>query len=547
MGRHADTQTISRRPAPFVLVAVGIVVLLLAGGLVWWLAGSGAGGCEKTDVVRVSVAPELASLVDGVLEGADGLTDEDCARAEVTAQQPLQTVGDLQALDGDSLPHIWIPDSSLWIARATEIPLEPAGSLASSPVVLATSSAVVEELGWDEEAPGWGAALASPQPLAVPDLATSAEGLAALSAVRTSLGGGEAADNAVVQTVLAASRGSAISVPDGLAQAQQGGTEAPIIPVSEQEVFAINDGTPDSSLVAVYPEEGSPWLDYPVLEVGVATGADSAAVNATLRALKSDQARTATGRAGFRTVEGAPPPGAGPATGTQETAPGQLQLDPEQVQGLLQRLSSLATPSRILVAFDVSTSMRASVGNSTRVLLARDAAKSALALVPDNFALGVWTFAYHLEGNQDWAQLVPTRRLSDPVDGRTQRDVLAGQLETLPDRLTPGGTGLYDTTLAAVRAARADFDPTAVNSILVITDGTNEDDADGLTLERLLQTLRAEADPERPIKVIGVAFGPDADLSVLEQIADTSNGSAYSALDENDLQTVLFDALRQRG
>ena len=37
--------------------------------------------------------------------------------------------------------------------------------------------------------------------LAVPDLATSAEGLAALSAVRTALGAGEAADNAVVQAV----------------------------------------------------------------------------------------------------------------------------------------------------------------------------------------------------------------------------------------------------------------------------------------------------------------------------------------------------------
>jgi hypothetical protein len=55
-----------------------------------------------------------------------------------------------------------------------------------------------------------------------------------------------------------------------------------------------------------------------------------------------------------------------------------------------------------------------------------------------------------------------------------------------------------------------------------------------------------EADPERPVKVIGVALGPDADLGALEQIAEATDGAAYSAVDPTALQTVLFDALRQR-
>jgi hypothetical protein len=49
------------------------------------------------------------------------------------------------------------------------------------------------------------------------------------------------------------------------------------------------------------------------------------------------------------------------------------------------------------------------------------------------------------------------------------------------------------------------------------------------------------------VKVIGVALGPDADLAALEQIAEATEGAAYSAVDPADLQTVLFDALRQRG
>ena len=75
---------------------------------------------------------------------------------------------------------------------------------------------------------------------------------------------------------------------------------------------------------------------------------------------------------------------------------------------------------------------------------------------------------------------MPIRELDAEADGRTQREVLAEQLDSIPDRLAPGGTGLYDTTLAAVRAARENFDPTAVNSVLVLTDGTDEDDDAGL-------------------------------------------------------------------
>jgi hypothetical protein len=49
------------------------------------------------------------------------------------------------------------------------------------------------------------------------------------------------------------------------------------------------------------------------------------------------------------------------------------------------------------------------------------------------------------------------------------------------------------------------------------------------------------------VKVIAIALGPEADLSALERISAATGGAAYSAVDENDLQTVLFDALRQRG
>jgi Ca-activated chloride channel homolog len=439
-----------------------------------------------------------------------------------------------------------VPDSSLWTARAADAPLQAAGSMGSSPVVLATSRAVADQLGWTTTPPSWGQALATDRPLAVPDLAASAEGLSALAAVRSSLGGGEDADNAVVEAVLAAARATPIAPADALAAGAAGGADAPLVPVSEQEVFATNQETENPALVAVYPSEGSPYLDYPVLRVGERSGVERSAADAVVRALTSDAARRAVQKAGFRGSDGTAPPAAGEQTGIQEAAPGKLALEPADVQGLFARLSSLAKPSRLLAVFDVSTSMKAPVGDGTRATLARDAGKSALALFPDNSAIGLWTFARRLDGDTDWVQLVPTQALAIDVGGRSQRDVLREALDSIPGRLAPGGTGLYDTTLAAVRAARADYDPTAVTSVVIITDGKDEDD-DTIGLDALVQTLGAEIDPSRPVKVIGIALGPDADMGALEQIATATGGAAYSAVDENDLQTVLFDALRKRG
>jgi ABC-type Fe3+ transport system substrate-binding protein len=544
MGRHADPAARRRVPAVTVLIAAAVAVGLLAGGVTWWLVGSG--GCDDRRTVALTVAPELGDLTERLLADPLPLDDGGCAVAEVTAQEPLQTVGNLGALDAEAVPDVWVPDSSLWVARAGEAALEGAGSMASSPVVLATSRATADALGWTGQAPTWAAALSAGRPLAVPDLAASAEGLSALAAVRTSLGGGEAGDTAVVQAVLAAARAAGPGPAEALETASSGSPEAALVPVSEQEVFAANAGTEDPALVAVYPSEGSPVLGYPVLRVGSPSGQDRAAVDAVVRALTSERARDAVLGAGFRTPDGTAPAGAGPGTGTVEAAPTELPLDAAEVQGLLARLSSLAAPSRLLAVFDMSTSMKAVVGDGTRATLARDAAKSALTLFPESSAIGLWGFARKLNGDTDWIELVPTRGLAADAGGRTQRDAIREQLDSIPERLAPGGTGLYDTTLAAVRAARADYDPTAVSSVVIVTDGKDEDD-DSIGLGPLVETLRAEVDPTRPVKVIGIALGPDADLGSLQEIAAATGGAAYSAVDENDLQSVLFDALRQRG
>ncbi|MGZ4650193.1 MAG: substrate-binding domain-containing protein [Blastococcus sp.] len=544
MGRHADPTARRRRLAPKILIAAATVAVLLAGGLAWWATGS-SGDCTQRQKVTVTVAPELGDVTRHLLAAPRPLGDGACAVAQVSELEPLQTIAQLGALDASALPRIWVPDSSLWTLRAPQTTLTSAGSMASSPVVLATSLKAVDALGWKGKPPSWGAALTANHALAVPDLAGSAEGLSALAAVRASLGGGPQADNAVVQAVLAAARANGPAPGDALAADAKGGADAPLVPVSEQKVYATDHGTSSPQLTTVYPSDGSPSLDYPVLRVGTPPRAEKAAIDAVVKVLRSPAAQTAVREAGFRTSDGVAPPG-GATAGIQEQAPKALTLDPKDVAGLFTRLSSLAAPSRLLAVFDVSTSMRSPVGTGTRVTLARDAAKGALTLFPGNSAIGLWIFARGMPSGHDWTELMPIRTLDTVTNGAKQRDAIRAQLDTLPNRLFPGGTGLYDTTLAAVRAARADYDPNAVSSVVIITDGKDEDEG-SIGLPALVAKLRAEVDPTRPVKVIGIALGPDADLDALKQIAGATGGAAYSAVNPADLQTVLFDALRRRG
>lgn len=545
MGRHADLSPARRRIAPAVLIAA-VTTVALVGGLVWWFTGS-TEQCTQRRTVPVTVAPEIGGLVARLLAAPRPLGSGSCAVAQVTTRPPLQTVGELGALDAAALPRIWVPDSSMWAGRAGTTPLTPAGSLATSPVVLASSRAAVDALGWNTAPPSWGSALTAGHAISLPDLAGSARGLSALAAVRASLGGTAAADNAVVKAVLAADRGGTpVSADDALAAGTKGSADAPMVPVSEQQVFAADHDAAAGQLAAVYPSDGSPDLDYPVLRVGSPPAADRAAVTAVVAALTSPQARAAARAAGFRTPGGAPPPGAGPTTGISATAPRQLRLDPKDVAGLIAHLSSLAAPSRLLAVFDVSTSMSSPAGRGTRITLARDAAESALALFPGTSAIGLWIFARRLHGNDDWNQLLPTRTLSTTTGGKAQRDALRAALDSLPARLSPGGTGLYDTTLAAVRAARADYQPGSVSSVVIVTDGRDED-VGTIGLVNLVLALRTQVDPHRPVKVIGIGIGPDADLGALQAIAAATGGAAYSAVNPADLQSVLFDALRRRG
>jgi Ca-activated chloride channel family protein len=538
MGRHAPSRHVLSRhvpprhgrrragPGPAVIGVAAVTVIAVAAAV--WVVTR-----PDEDTVRVTVAPEVGALVRDLLSGPIPVHSGRCTIAEVATEEPLRTLAGLAAEDTSAWPQIWVPDDSSWATRAGTAVTASAGPLGETSLVLATSRAVAEERGWLTAPPAtWAQALTAPGSV-VADPIAECEGLLALAAVQTGLGPGEAADTAVTQLVLTA--GGAADSSAALTDAVDGTDGAPVVVATEHQVAeATADGVGD--LVVVVPTEGAPVLALPVLSTAAA--GDDAAVDAVLARL-SDVARDggSVRAAGWRDAAGRGP--------SEEQAPPVLALDAVVLNALLARVASLVTPSRLLTVVDVSSSMNAAIGPGTRATVARDALTSALSVLPDRTTGGLWVFAARLVGDQDWQEVVPPRPFGTVEDGQSQRALLAEQFAALPDLLSGGGTGLHDTVLAAVRAAREGYDAEAVNTVVLLTDGTDDDPA-GISESDLLATLASEVDPARPVQVIAVGVGPDADLSGLESIVGVTGGAAYSAEAPNDLRDILVEAVRLR-
>jgi secreted protein with Ig-like and vWFA domain len=195
----------------------------------------------------------------------------------------------------------------------------------------------------------------------------------------------------------------------------------------------------------------------------------------------------------------------------------------------------------MLTVIDVSGSMAAPVpaaGGATRDQIAVEAARRGLGLLDDTWAVGLWAFSTQLDGGNDWRQLVPIGTVASQ-----RQDLLAGLASIQPK--PNGGTGLYNTVLAAYKNVQASWDPGRVNSVLIMTDGKNEK-APGLTLDQLVGQLKQAADPARPVEVIALGIGDQISQTELQTITDTTGGATFLAPDPSKIGEVFLQALGLR-
>ncbi|NED97627.1 VWA domain-containing protein [Phytoactinopolyspora alkaliphila] len=545
-GRHASAVHKDVPWSRILAIVVAAVAVLGAGALgVREIIDARADSCDSTPVA-VAVDPALAEAVTDLAreyETDARRSPDTCVQLSVSGAAGADVAS---SLGGAQRPAMWIPDSSTWTLRVDEPDaLENLGQVASSPLTVVTARSAAAELGWPDGDFSWQALAANDQ-VRVSDPATTAEGLTSALAIHAALG--ELDDVQRVGALSAMSRAVVPTISDAYASLSEG--DSGIIVASEQSVIAHNASADGAGVVAIYPVEGTFELDFPALAVTPADAPQRSREIVTGFAdfLQSAEAADRLHAAGFRDPTGAAAPGAGITDGTQPAMPELLELpESEAVAQFMQQWAALSQEMRMLTVIDVSGSMNENVpSGGSRIEVTRDAALEAVELLPASSEVGLWVFSilrdppdrHHLE-------LAPVGPLNEETEGLPHRDELTAALESLPERVV-GGTALYDTTLAAFRHMQETYVPGKVNSVVLMTDGRDEDNPASIGLDALIDTLRDEFDPQAPVPVITIGFGPDADMAALHEISDATGTTAYQAEDADDIEEVFLRAMIER-
>ncbi|MGB6070436.1 MAG: substrate-binding and VWA domain-containing protein [Rhodococcus sp. (in: high G+C Gram-positive bacteria)] len=538
-GRHSapSSTSSSRGIAKYGVVAV--VLLLVVGGGAFFALKAFGSACGDTQSYSLAADPAIAPVLQQIVDNTSA-EDLGCAGVEVIATESGQVSA--AVAKGDDVPSLWVPDSSLWIGktvRSTASLIDLASqSVAGSPAVLAARKDEVPFFDtWLTALKLEGLRIGNP-------LANTTSDAAILGAVAEA-GSDETALDAV----------SAALVPIAQAQAATRGEADPTVRLDDlvadggvavvsEQAFLAYQQEKIVELGATVPPTGTIFLNFPLAVTEPAGDRHETAKSvgtALATAIESEQGQQALSEAGFRSADMAP---LDSDRGIGDVTPLTI-ADQQAAESTLREYQVLALPSRTLVMEDVSGSMNYSAGANSRIAMTVQASETGNRLFPDNASMGLWAFSIGLGGDsQDYRELAPIRRMDEQVGDTSQREVLLQQIRSLPS-LVGGGTGLYDTTLAAFRTVQQGYDPDAVNSVIILTDGTNED-PDSISLDELLSTLRAEQDPSKPVVIVTIGITDDADAGVLQQISAATGGTSFVARNPAEIPNVFVNALRSR-
>jgi Ca-activated chloride channel family protein len=524
---------------PLVVAAAPEIAPVVQDAAARWTA---AGPSVRGRCITVDVSPADPADVASAVAGKRGMT--------------LAGVG--QANGNTRVPDVWLPDSSMWLARIRSVSadLVPAAapSLASSPVVLAMPAPIASSLGWPAAKLTWTALLQkmttdSKLHPGLVDPGRDSSGLSGLIALGAAAGAsGAGAQQVTIAGLRALATGRSLLRDDLLRRFPRAGDAATIssalsaAPLAEQTVISYNAGQPPVPLAAVFIDPLPVALDYPYVPMS-GLSADQAAAAGALRArMSGGEFRDELARQGLRAPDGGTGNGFQAGPGTPKGAPRTQPVpDAAAIERTLSTWDVVTLPARILAVIDVSGSMLTPVptaGGATREQVTVEAARRGLALFDDTWAVGLWIFSTLLDGANDYRELVPI----GPV--ASQRGQLQGALGTIKPKPT-GDTGLYDTILAAYRTVQAGWDPGRVNSVVILTDGEN-DDAQGVSLDQLVVELQRIGDPKRPVQVVAIGIGTNVGQAELTKITKTTGGGVFVATDPAKIGEIFLKAIALR-
>jgi Ca-activated chloride channel family protein len=561
----------------WVATVVGVALVVAAGTAVVVLRGS-PGGCDEPPVTldiaaSPDQAPVLSQLADSWNAG-DPVVGQRCAEVAVTAMPSAAAATALSATWDESqagpAPDVWLPDSSMWLSVAAArpdvagmLPADPP-SLASSPVVLGMQRPMAEALGWPDQQLGWSELLGAfgggqtweqfghpewgPLELGLADPTRTTAGLAGVVTALDLDGDSQLSDQELLGAVVFAQLVTTQAEDTGELLGAYASEPAPDLPaafpVLEHDLARHAAGEPELPLVPVYLREGVVYADYPytVLAAPWVDEPVQQLADQFLAHLRTPTARQAYAEAGFRDADRAAGdvPLLAPEAGfAAEVGPPAREPTPEGLSELLGRWSVLVRPTNLLLVLDTSGSMSDLVPGTeqTRLQLLQSAAIQGIPLLNNQITVGLWEFSTELTPTTPYRELVPVGLAGEPVGEVDRRQAMVGAIQGMTAQ---GGTGLYDTVHDAYLQMQEVWQPEAQNLLVVITDGRDEDHP-GRTLPELLSELEETVQPDRPLAIIAMAVGPEADAEALQQITDVTGGRTFLARDETTaLQQVVL-------
>ena len=537
------------RPAPgraVLAIVLALAVIVGGGALVAKAMGGGSGAqlevtssapgvCGSTKQLRVSAAPAMvAPLRAAVIPLSKPDSQGRCVDVKVDAQSSASVYKALGV--AGAWPDAWVSDSTSWLqmaraAWAHNVTLPQVGEpLATSPVVLAGRAKELNSAVVAKQIDAWKGLFAGKPPaqnagLILADPTGSTVGQLVLS----KLPGATIATESGVKRLAAATRTITVVPDDVTARNAVLARAGAVTPMLEADVNAYNTSGADTTL-GFSQLEGVQTADFSYIPVNPDSPDEvRLAALARLRsALTSTQAKESYVRAGLQPADEQP-----------------SYISAAAQKSMLGSWAQAGRRGRVLAVLDVSGSMGQIVPGTkrSRLDLAIQAGGQALAKFPGDSELGFWSFATNLTKTTDWEELVPVAPIgAKEVDGQSHGMHTYDVLSRLVPRPDAAGTGLYDTTLGAMRAARKTYKAGKLNVVAIMTDGKNEDPG-SISLDTLLSTLKAEANPAAPVSLVMIGLGGDADAAELARIAKAGNGRSFTTTATNGISEVVIEAL----
>ncbi len=551
-------------------------------------AADGAGPCTTLNVLS---SFENAEMVQELANGYNAQPrDVEGACVDVVATKDKSGISAEDAAEGfpdltdAERPAVWIPDAASWLsvardAGAGDIVPESGTTVGASDIVLAMPEPLADAIGWDEDAPTWDEVFTASEDVQLwadlghpewggfqlgktsPVVASSGEASMLVSYGSASgsvadLSVAEVEDEAVTQTVreheLAVSH--YMATPEHfLWHARQaearGGSAAEFLSavivdeksvwdynrgiVSRDGVTRVEDEPPAEKLVAIYPTDGFYVADNPAV---VLTGpwvseAQQAAAADFIRYAGTEQGQQIVRDYGYRDLNGVLSDEVA-EVGNLEPAPVGVLPFPGQdvIVAVHEAFPDVRKRANVLFLIDVSGSMD-DVLESGQTRL--EGAKDAITLALDHFAAGddVGLAAFSSGGD---GVMIPG--LVSPVQdiGDSREEFLAA----LDGLEAVAYTPLYEAVDTFSRDQSQAYDPSRINAIVLLSDGTNNTAVPTTTEDEMLATLD---EVSHTLLVFTLAYGADADVEALQAISGATGAHYYDATDPLEVEDVLGD------